>query len=81
MTQFVHKLARYPIPREVERLAANDLEAEMQLDELFRGEDSYLDDEDEKIDYPSHLTINNYAKCMQTLLWLEEAQMKGEIKE
>lgn len=80
-TQFTHDLGRFPIPADVERLAANEKEATWELDKMFRGEESsYFDVDRENIDYSTHLTTDNYAKCMQRLLWLEEAQMKGEIK-
>ena len=80
--QFVNRLAPYPIPREVQRLSAtNEYEAKWTIDQMFRRDESNeVDIEDNTIDYSSFLTCDNYARCMQHLLWLEEAQMKGKSK-
>ncbi|KAL7534989.1 hypothetical protein ACHAXR_006195 [Thalassiosira sp. AJA248-18] len=79
MVPFVNTLGWFPVPGEAERLAANEKEATRKIDKMFRGKSSYYD-EREKVDYPSCLTIDNYAKCMQYLLWMEEVQMKVDIK-
>ena len=79
---FVTPLGRYTIPKEIEKLAANKREARWKMDGMFRGEDTdtYVDVEnDNKIDYSSFLTMNNYAECQQHLLWMEEAQMQGKL--
>ena len=76
VASFENPLASYFIPKDIERLASNENEASQVLDSIFRGEESYFD-KDEKVNYPSTFTIDNYSKCMQHLLWLEEAQMKG----
>ena len=76
VSAFENPLASYTIPKDIEKLASNENEASQVLDSIFRGEESYFD-KDERVDYSSALTIGNYSKCMQHLLWLEEAQMKG----
>jgi len=79
MTPFVNLLGRYPIPVAVQTFAPNEKEAMRKMDNFFRGKGSYFD-ETEKVDYSSCLTIDNYATCMQLLLWIEEVQMNVDIK-
>lgn len=79
---FVTPLGRYTIPKEIEKLAANKREARWKMDGMFRGEDTDTSvdvENDNKIDYSSFLTMNNYAECQQHLLWMEEAQMQGKL--
>ena len=77
-TRFVNLLGRYPIPDELELLIAYKKDAMRKIDKMYRGEGNYFEESD-KIDYSSHLTVDNYTKCMQHLLWVEEAQMNGKF--
>ena len=82
-SSFEIPLASHVIPKHVEQLAGvNNAqhEAMQVLDSVYRGKENgtYFDKE-EKLDYTKTLDIDNYAKCMQHLLWFEETQMKGMI--
>ncbi len=79
---FVVPLARYLIPRDVIQLAAFEKDAiRERFDKMFRkgrgGERDFVDARYEEIDYSSYLNFDNYATCMQHLLWMEEVQMNG----
>ncbi|KAL7547350.1 hypothetical protein ACHAWF_010666 [Thalassiosira exigua] len=80
-SKFVNPLGKYPIPKDIGRLVGdgNSDEAMGSIDKLFRGE-GIVFVEEEKVDYSSHLTPDNYASCMQHLLWIEEVQMAVDIK-
>ena len=82
MTPFVTPLSKYSIPPEVENLIVFEKETFREMfDGMFRGEaGGFVDARYEKVDYSSYLNTNNYATCMQHLLWLEEAQMRVDIK-
>jgi hypothetical protein len=79
-TPFVRTLATYPIPPELAKLASFEVDATREkFDGMFRGGDGegFIDARYQKVDYPSYLNIENYATCMQHLMWMEEVQMRG----
>ena len=75
---WVVPLGQYQIPGEFGRLIFSEKEAIRKFNELYGG---YWDVDDKRaIDYPSYLQMDNYAKCSQHLLWVEETQMNGNTE-
>ena len=71
-------LGQYQIPGEFGKLIFSKKAAVRKFNELYGG---YWDDDDERaVDYPSYLQMDNYAKCLQHLLWVEETQMNGTVE-
>jgi hypothetical protein len=91
-SSFVVSLKKYLIPHDVIQLASFERDAlRERLDGMFRGMGGgrggdppgrrikFLDGRYDAIDYSPHINVDNYATCMQHLLWVEELQMNGEL--
>lgn len=77
MVPFIRPLGQYKIPRDFERLLSK--EAIRKIHEMY-GSELFGRDVESEIDYPSYLTMDNYAKCLQHLWWVEESQMHVDIR-
>jgi helicase MOV-10 len=75
MVPFIRPLGQYKIPKDFTRFLSK--EAIRKIHEMYGSE---LLGRDVKIDYPSYLTMDNYAKCLQHLWWVEESQMHVDIR-